>query len=120
MPEQGWTTKDTDAEAAVLEKIAAWPDAYRAIGERLHRTILDAVPALRPKLWYGMPGYHTGGPVLCFFRADALMSFGLTEKAHVAVADGAADRLMPSAWFLETLDDATERRVAQIVRGAAG
>jgi hypothetical protein len=62
--------KKADDEAAVLAKIAAMPEPYRAMGERLHALILRSAPALRPKVWYGMPGYAKEGPVICFFRAD--------------------------------------------------
>lgn len=114
------TKKAADDEAAVLERIATWPASYRAIGQRIHEIILASVPELRPKLWYGMPGYAKGGPVLCFFRADEYISFGLTEKANISVEDGAADQLIASAWFLTTLDEASEERIATIVRKAAG
>lgn len=114
------TKKPAGGEAAVLEKIAAWPAPYRAMGERIHEIILDSVPELRPKLWFGMPGYAKGGPVLCFFRVDEYMSFGLTEKANSSVEDGTTDQLMNSAWFLTKLDKATEERIAAIVRKAAG
>lgn len=113
------TKKGADGAAAVLEKIAAWPDPYRAMGERIHEIILDSVPELRPRLWYGMPGYAKGGPVLCFFRVDEYMSFGLTEKANISVEDGATDQLIESAWFLTELDGATEERISAIVRKAA-
>jgi hypothetical protein len=109
-----------DPEAEVLDRIATWPEPYAEIGRRMHDVILAAVPELRPKLWYGMPGYHRGGPVLCFFRVDETMSFGLTEKASTSVEPGAVDKLMASAWFLTELDAATEERVAAIVRAAAG
>lgn len=68
--------KTADGEAAVLAKIAAMPTPYRAMGERLHAVILRSAPALRPKLFYGMPGYAKDGPVACFFRADKYMTFG--------------------------------------------
>ncbi len=113
-------TKKVDDEAAVLEKIAAMPEPYSAIGQRIHALILRSDPALRPKLWYGMPGYAKGGPVLCFFRVDKYMTFGLTEKANFALAEDAPDQLMPSAWFFTELDDATEARLSAIVREAAG
>lgn len=107
-----------DDEAAVKEKIAAMPDPYRALGERLHEIILRSAPTLRPKVWYGMPGYAKGGPVLCFFRVDEYMTFGLTEKANFSLEAGATDKLMPSSWFFTELDDATEERIAAIVRKA--
>lgn len=114
------TKRDDDAEAAVLEKIAAWPAPYKKMGERIHEIILESAPDLRAKLWYGMPGYAKGGPVVCFFRVDEYMTFGLTEKAHLSVAEDAEDQLIDSAWFLTELDSATEERIASIVRSAAG
>ncbi len=114
-------TKKGDDEAAVLEKIAKMPEPHRTIGTRLHALIMQTAPSLQPKLWYGLPGYAKGGPVLCFFnQADAYMTFGLTEKANHRVEDGAPDQLMPSAWFLTTLDEATEAKIAEIVRKAVG
>jgi hypothetical protein len=67
-----------------------------------------------------MPGYAKDGPVLCFFRADRYMTFGLTDKANFAREDGAPDQLLGSAWYFAALDDATEARLADIVRKAAG
>ena len=112
--------KKADGEAEVLEKIAAMPEPFRGLGERLHALIRRSAPQLRPRVWYGMPGYALDGPVLCFFRADdRYMTFGLTEKVDLSVEEGAPDRLMGCAWFFTGLDDATEARLAGIVRKAA-
>lgn len=120
MAEKKQTKKQADDEAAVLAKIASWPDPYREIGQRIYQIVLGAVPALRPKLWYGAAGYAVSGPVQIFFRVDQYMSFGLTEKAQLSVDDGASDLLIESAWFITKLDEPTEERIAAIVRKAAG
>lgn len=112
------TTKELKAEADVLAKVAAWPEPYKGMGERIHEIVVASVPELRAKLWYGMPGYARGGPVLCFFRVDDYMTFGLTEKANLSVAANATDQLIDSAWFLKKLDRATEARIATIVHAA--
>jgi hypothetical protein len=109
-----------DDEAAVLGKIAEWPDPYRGMGERIHEIIVDAAPELRPRLWYGMPGYAKAGPVLIFFRVDDYMSFGITEKAPISLDDDAEEGLVASSWFVLELDEPTEERIAAIVRKAAG
>lgn len=104
---------------AVVTKIAEWPEPYATIGSRLHDTVLRAVPKLKPRLWYGMPGYATGRstPVLVFFRLDdGVMSFGLSEKARVELEPNST--LRPSAWFLEEIDDRTLGRVADLVHTA--
>jgi hypothetical protein len=109
-------TKKADDEAKVLAKIAAMPESYRAIGERLHALILGTDAALRPRVWYGMPGYAKDGPVLCYFRADKYMTFGLTEKANFALEEDAPGQLMEHAWFFTALDDAAEAKISAIVR----
>lgn len=95
------TADKLDGEAAVLTKIAAMPGAFRATGERLHALILRSAPALQPTMWYGMPGYATDGKVICFFCADKYMTFGLTDKANLAIENGAHHQFRESAWFFD-------------------
>lgn len=113
-------SKGATGEAAVVGKIQTWREPFRSYGLRLHQAILDAVPELTPRLWYGMPGYARGsGPVLCFFRADErFMTFGLTDRAHFALEPGQASQLMPSAWFFASLDEPTVSEITAIVRRA--
>jgi len=112
-------TKKADGEAAVLAKIAAMPEPFRSMGERLHALIRASAPALAPTVWYGMPGYARDGKCVCFFCADKYMTFGLTEKANLTREEGAAHQLLGSAWFFAALDEATEAALAAIVRRAA-
>lgn len=112
-----------DDETAVNDKIAGLP-AFRDVASRLHDVIMQSAPELKPRLWYGMPGYAKAknSPVICFFRVDDddYVTFGLTEKATLAPDDDADHQLIGSAWFLTGLDAATEARIADIVRRAAG
>lgn len=112
-------TDKAEGEAAVLAKIAAMPAPFRAMGERLHALILATAPTLQPTLYYGMPWYAKDGKRICFFRADRYMTFGLTEDANLTREEGASHQLLPSAWYLAALDDATETKIAAIVRVAA-
>jgi hypothetical protein len=111
--------KKADGEAAALEKIAAMPEPYRTMGERIHALILHSAPALQPTTWYGMPAYAKEGKVVCFFRADTYMTFGLTDKANLTLEGNAPHQLRGSAWFFTALDDATEAELSAIVRKAA-
>lgn len=111
------TDKSQHDLEAVLAKIAEWPEPYRTIGTRLHDTIISAGPKLKPRIWYGMPGYATArsAPVMVFFRLDeGVMSLGLSEKARVEREE--ASTLRPSAWFLDEIDDRTLEKVAETVR----
>ena len=108
-----------DGEAAVLAKIAQMPAPYRAMGERLHEIIMQSAPQLTPRTWYGMPAYAKDGKVVCFFRVDKYMTFGLTEDANLTREEGAPHQLMASAWYFTALDDATEAKLSNIVRQAA-
>ena len=111
--------KKAAGEDAVLAKIAAMPASYGAIGERLHALILRTAPALQPTLWYGMPAYTKDGKVICFFRADKYMTFGLSDNANHTLDEGAPHQLRESAWFFTSMDDATEAKLSAIVRKAA-
>ena len=111
--------KKADGGVAVLAKIAAMPAPYRTMGERLHALILRSAPALQPKLFYGMPGYAKDGPIVCFFRADKYMTFGLTDKANFTREESAPRQVLESAWYFTALDDATEAKLSAIVRNAA-
>lgn len=105
--------------ADILKKVAKWPEAVRPIGERLHAVISAAAPELTPKLLWGAPGYARDGKVVVHFRQDdGLVTFGLTEHARLEVPAGADAQLMPTSWALTAIDEATETRVAQIVRDA--
>lgn len=111
------TRKKPDATAAVLEKIAEMPPPFRAMGERLHAVIMKAAPDLQPMLFYSMPWYAKDGKRVVFFRADRLMTFGVTEDAG-RDAEGDVPHLEPSSWFITKLDAATEARITAIVKRA--
>ncbi len=113
-------TKDDKNLQQVLDKIAGMNEPARGVMRRMHDVIVAAAPELKPRIWYGMPGYakSASSPVLVFFRNDDLMSLGVTEKATLRPAGGEDGLLIPAAWYFEGLDDVTERRVAEIVRAA--
>ncbi|MCY3833845.1 MAG: DUF1801 domain-containing protein [Chloroflexi bacterium] len=112
--------KDADNLAAVLDKIPKMFKEQTAVGERLHELIMKTNPDLKPRLWYGMPGYakSRSKPVLLFIRKDKYVTFGIDEKATLPIDEDAPDNLVASAWYVTELDAATEARIAEIVRVA--
>jgi uncharacterized protein YdhG (YjbR/CyaY superfamily) len=110
--------KEAEGESAVLEVIAAWPEPYRAMGERLHAIIKANAPALSPKLWYGMPGYAKEGKVVCFFRSgekfkERYMTLGFNDVAKLD--DGV---MWPIAFALTELTSAEERKIVELITKA--
>ena len=107
-----------DGESAALEKIAAMPGAYRAMGGRLHTIIKSSAPGLVPRIWYGMPAYARDGKVVCFFRGvlnERYMTLGFSEAAQVDEGG-----LWPTALALQQLGEAEEARISALVKRAAG
>lgn len=105
-----------DEEAAVLEKIAAMPDAYRAMGERLHEIIKSSAPVLLPKVWYGMPGYAREGKVVCFFRGakeERYVTLGFNEAANLDEGG-----LWATSFALTELTAAEESAIVALVKKA--
>ena len=112
--------KKADGESAVLAAIAAMPEPYRAMGERLHAIIKANAPALSPRLWYGMPAYAKDGKIVCFFRGadkfkERYMTLGFNDGA--SLDEG---HLWPTAFALTRLTAAEEARIRALVARAAG
>ena len=104
----------------MLEAIAAMPEQYRSIGERLHAIIKASGPALSPRLWYGMPAYSKDGKVLCFFRGsdkfkERYMTLGFNDVARLD--DG---NMWPIAFALTGLTKGEEARISALVEKAVG
>lgn len=121
VPRKTAAEKAAEAAREVVDKIDSFDDPFREISHRIHELILHANPDLKPRIWYGMPGYALAAakPVLVFFRLDeGTFSLGVSEKANIAVPEGAPDRLVGGAWFLDGLDEPTEQHIVDIVRRA--
>ena len=108
-----------EEEQAVLDKIAAMPDADRIMAERIHALVKATAPHLSPKLWYGMPSYYKDGKVVFFFQ-DAnkfkarYATFGFNEAANLDEGN-----MWPTSYALTRLTAAEEQRIAELVKRAA-
>ncbi|MGW5263155.1 iron chaperone [Microbispora sp. NPDC004025] len=107
-----------DTESEVLAKIAEMPEPDRVIAERLHAVIKASVPALTPKLWYGMPAYSHNGKMICFFQAAAKFkaryaTLGFSDAANLD--DGA---MWPASYALAELTADVEERIGALLRQA--
>ncbi len=110
-----------EAEKEVLAKIAEMPKADRVMAERIHAIVKEAAPGLSPRTWYGMPAYaNADGKVVCFFKSAAKFkeryaTFGFNDAA--ALDDGA---MWPVVFGLTEVGPAEEKKLAALVKRAAG
>jgi len=107
-----------DGESAVLAAIAAMPEPYRAMGERLHAIVKANAPVLWPRTWYGMPAYAKDGKVICFFRGgekfkERYMTFGFDDAANLDEG-----HVWPIAFALTELTAAEEAKIGALVKRA--
>jgi uncharacterized protein YdhG (YjbR/CyaY superfamily) len=115
-------SKDKDAKAAAdqLAKIAELPEADRVLAERVQAIVTAAAPELKPKLWYGMPGYAKDGKVLVFFQAAEKFKTRYSTLGFNDVATLDDGAVWPVAYAITALTEADEARITELVRRAAG
>jgi uncharacterized protein YdhG (YjbR/CyaY superfamily) len=116
---RGGAAATSDGESDVLAKIAELPAADRAMAERLHAIIKASVPALSPRLWYGMPAYAKNGKMVCFFQSaekfkSRYATLGFSDKANLDEGS-----MWPTAFALTELTAADEARIGELVKRAA-
>ncbi|MEV4534544.1 DUF1801 domain-containing protein [Asanoa sp. NPDC049518] len=111
---------DKAAEAArdVLAKIAEMGDSDRVMAERVHAVVTATVPAIAPKLWYGMPAYTLNGRLICHFQpADKFKAryatLGFSD--HANLDDG---EMWPASFALSKVTPEVEERISTLVKQA--
>lgn len=112
--------KAADEENALLEKIAEMPAPDRVMAERIHAIVKASAPALSAKLWYGMPAYAKAGKILCFFQAADKFSTRYATLGFNDVASLDDGNMWPTAFALKKLTAADEKKIAALVKKAAG
>jgi hypothetical protein len=75
---------------------------------------------LSPKTWYGQPAYARGDKVVCFFQGKDKFK---TRYATLGFSDAANlddGNMWPSAFALTKLTAADEKKIAALIKKAAG
>jgi hypothetical protein len=109
-----------DGEADVLAAIAKMAEPDRTMAGRIHAIIAAAAPALWPKTWYGMPAYARDDKVVCHFQAAGKFK---TRYATLGFSDQAKlddGKMWPNGFALLELTPPEEKRIAELVKLAAG
>ena len=112
--------KNAEGEADVVSKIKEMPEDDRAIAQRIHDIVKSSAPELASRTWYGMPAYTKDGKVVVFFKAASKFNgrygtLGFEDQA--ALDDG---EMWPTSYAVTKLTPAAEKKIAELVRKAAG
>ena len=108
-------------EKDVRAKIDEMSGSDRAVAEGLHGTVAEHAPHLMPKTWYGMPAYaNADGKVVVFFQGaekfgSRYATLGFQDAAQLDDGD-----LWPASFAVLVWTPAVEKRVAELVKRAAG
>jgi uncharacterized protein YdhG (YjbR/CyaY superfamily) len=111
--------RKADGEKALLAKVKEMPKADRVMAERVHEIVKANAPGLSPKTWYGMPAYaDKDGKVVIYFQDAAKFdsryaTFGFNDTAKLD--DGT---MWPTSFALKSLNAATEKKIAALVKKA--
>jgi uncharacterized protein YdhG (YjbR/CyaY superfamily) len=106
---------------SVLDKIASLDEPDKTNAERIHAIVTEVAPALVPKLFYGSPGYADGaGKIICFYQERAKFKARYGNFAFFDAAQLDDGTMWPTAFAVTELSPADEKKIAAIVKKAAG
>jgi uncharacterized protein YdhG (YjbR/CyaY superfamily) len=103
--------------------IAKMPADDRAMAERIHAIVTEAVPSLAPKTYYGMPAYARDGKdgkVICFFKPKSKFKVRYSTFGFQPDASLDEGEMWPTEFAVIELTKAAEARIADLVKKAAG
>ena len=112
-------TPEQDLQAS----LAKMPADDRAMGKRIHEIVSKAVPALVPKTYYGMPAYATAGKdgkTIAFYKAKSKFRVRYSTVGFQPDAKLDDGEMWPTEFAVIELTPAVEKRIAELVKKAAG
>ena len=103
-------------ETKLVNKVSKWKEPYKTLGITLHELIKKTKPELMPSFMYGMPAYRLADSkgLVCFFRHDEYLTFGLLEHAKVEFSPGVGS-MQPTSWFIKEFNDAVIDQLTKIL-----
>jgi len=109
-----------DAAAACDAAIAAMTGTDRELAETFHRLVAENT-SLAAKTWYGMPAYaDADGKTVVAFKPGSKFKirYATIEFQQAAKLDDG--RLWPVGFAVTQLDDADQKRIAEVLRAVVG
>ena len=109
-----------DAAAACDAAIAAMTGKDKELAEAFHKLVKENT-SLAAKTWYGMPAYtDTEGRVVVAFKPGAKFKIRYASLEFQQAAKLDDGQLWPVGFALTSLDAAASKRVADLLKTAAG
>ena len=110
-----------EALQAGLDKIAWLEEPDKTNAERIHAIVGEVAPQLQPRTFYGSPAYaNDEGKVLFFYQERAKFNVRYGNLAFFDAAQLDDGTMWPTAWAITEITPEDEKRIAEIVRRAAG
>jgi len=105
------------------DSLAKMPADDRAMGERIHELVSDAVPALVAKTYYGMPAYATegkNGKVIAFFKPKSKFKVRYSTLGFQPDASLDDGDMWPVEFAVTKLSPSVESKITGLIKKAAG
>ncbi|HEY2167943.1 MAG TPA: hypothetical protein VGH01_12295 [Jatrophihabitantaceae bacterium] len=111
--------KRADGLEDVLAAIAKMAPKDRELAERVHMTVTEAAPDLRPKTWYGMPAYaNADGKVVVFFQDSGKFNYRYSTLGFQDAANLDDGDIWPVAYALKAWSSTVHKQVVELVQAA--
>jgi hypothetical protein len=109
-----------DAAAACDAAIAAMTGTDRQLAQAFHKLVKENT-SMAAKTWYGMPAYtDSEGRVVVAFKPGSKFKIRYASIEFQQAAQLDDGNVWPVSWALSKLDDADQKRIATILKTAAG
>jgi uncharacterized protein YdhG (YjbR/CyaY superfamily) len=105
------------------DSLAKMPPDDGAMGQQIHDIVSAAVPALVPKTYYGMPAYATegkNGKVIAFFKPKSKFKVRYSTVGFQPDARLDDGEMWPTEFAVIKLTPAVEKKIAELIKKAAG
>jgi uncharacterized protein YdhG (YjbR/CyaY superfamily) len=110
-----------EARQAAVDKIASMEEPDKSNAERILAIVDEVAPGLAARTYYGSPAWaDADGKVVFFYQDRAKFKVRYGNLAFFEPAQLDDGTMWGTAWAITELSAADEKRVAELVRKAAG